>query len=100
MIDNKRLSWVHTRPTSETGFYNKYDCLVLTVYDYKASFVIEEIICEGGRVPRGHYRLFLEQIFQLEGDVLEIGTYASYEEAIAAAEEEYKNFNGFIRKQL
>lgn len=64
MIDNKRLSWVHTRPTSETGFYNKYEAIILTAYDYKVQFTVEEIICEGGRAPRGHYGLFLEQVFQ------------------------------------
>ena len=100
MIDNKRLSWLHTRPTSDAGFYNKYEAIILTAYDYKVQFTIEEIICEGGRAPRGHYGLFLGQVFQIEADSRELGTYASHAEAIAAGEEEYKNFNVFIRKQL
>ncbi len=100
MTENKKLSWVHTRPTSDAGFYNKYACVVLTAYDYKASFIIEEIICDGGRDKRGRYRLYLEQELLSEFDSRELGTYASCEEAIAAAEEEYKNINTFIKKQL
>ena len=96
MSKKKELLWMHSRPTCDAGFYNKYEAAILNVYDYKASFVIEELVCD----ERGRYRLFLDQFLLSEYDSKDLGIYATVKDACAAADEEYSNVHTLLSSQL
>lgn len=96
-MSKKELLWVHSRPTCDAGFYNKYEATILNVYDYKASFVVEELVCDD---ERGRYRLYLDQSLQSESDSKDLGIYATVKDACAAADEEYSNVHTLLSSQL